>query len=121
MLDARGYAALAQDLEKQVHQEVRALVATGAGKAKTGDFDGAVTAMLSAVGKMPNNVHVLFNAALALLRHIENRGWSEQYAEQAQRLIDRVRRQDPNNARLPALKEFHATLKAKFGIRDIKV
>ncbi|KAA3652595.1 MAG: response regulator [Proteobacteria bacterium] len=121
MLDARGYAALAQDLEKQVHQEVRALVATGAEKAKAGDFDGAVDEMLSAVGKMPNNVHVLFNAALALLRHIENRGWSEQYAEQAQRLIDRVRRHDPNNARLPALKEFHATLKAKFGIRDIKV
>ncbi len=121
MLDARGYANLAQDLEKQVHHEVRALVATGAEKAKAGDFDGAVEEMLNAVGKMPNNVHVLFNAALALLRHIENRGWSEQYADQAQRLIDRVRRQDPNNARLPALKDFHTTLKAKFGIRDIKV
>ena len=121
MLDARGYAALAQDLEKQVHQEVRGLVATGAEKAKTGDFDGAVREMLSAVGKMPNNVHVLFNAALALLRHIENRGWSDQYADQAQQLIERVRRQDPNNARLPALKDFHATLKAKFGISDIKL
>ena len=119
MLRSRGHADLAQDLARQVHVEVRALVATGAQKAKDGDYDGAVSEMLSAVNKMPNNTHVLFNAALALLRHIEHRGWNEQFSAQARSLIERVRRLDPGNERLPALADLHRRLHVKFGIGEI--
>lgn len=108
--------ALSGDLEAQVQQEVRALVSTGAQKARVGDFNGAVSEMMNAVRRLPGNPHVLFNAALALLRHIENCGWNEQFAEQARRLVEQVRIHDPENARLPALKEFRRSLLKKYGI-----
>lgn len=107
---------LSGQLESQVQQEVRSLISTGAQKAKDGDFNGAVSEMMSAVRRLPGNPHVLFNAALALLRHIENCGWNEQFAEQARRLAEQVRINDPDNARLPALNEFRQSLLKKYGI-----
>jgi hypothetical protein len=77
--------------------------------------------MLSAVNKMPNNTHVLFNAALALLRHIEHQGWNDKFSVQARTLIERVRRLDPSNARLPALADLHRKLQVKFGIGGVHV
>ncbi len=121
MLAARGHGALVQSLEKRVHDEVRTLVSAGARKAKDGDFDGAVAEMLNAARKMPNNAHVLFNAALALLRNIEHRGWNDSFATQARGLIERVRRQDPGNARLPALIDLMTKLHVKFGIGSVRV
>ena len=121
MLESSGRSDLAKALEKRIHEEVRLLVSVGAVKVKTSDFDGAVEEMLNAARKMPNNGHVLFNAALALLRHIENRGWNDPFATQARQLIERVRRQDPANPRLPALGDFLRKLQVKFGISNVKV
>ena len=73
--------------------------------------------MLTAVRKMPGNTHVLFNAPLALLKHIENCGWNERFAEQARSLMERARAQDPGNARLPALTTYYYNLLKKFGIQ----
>lgn len=117
LLEANGRGHMTADLEKRIHVEVKNLVAAGAEKAQAGDFDGAVAEMMNAVRKMPGNTHVLFNAALALLRHIEHRGWNDRFAAQARALIDRVRRQDPSNPRLPALTDFMHGLLAKYGIR----
>lgn len=117
LLETQGRGHLAAGLEKRIHIEVKDLVAAGAEKAQAGDYDGAVAEMMNAVRKMPGNTHVLFNAALALLRHIEHRGWNEKFAHQARRLIDRVRAQDPANARLPALTDFMHGLLGKYGIR----
>jgi predicted Zn-dependent protease len=117
LLESHGRGHLSAGLEKRIHIEVKNLVAAGAEKAQAGDYDGAVTEMMNAVRKMPGNTHVLFNAALALLRHIEHRGWNERFATQARHLIDRVRRQDPANVRLPALTEFMHGLLSKYGIR----
>ena len=117
MLADSGRADLADRLETRVREEVRDLVSAGAAKAQQGDFDGAVEEMLSAVRKMPGNPHVLFNAALALLRHIENRGFNEEYADRARKLIDQVRTHDPANAKLPALLDYMHGLYRKYGVR----
>ena len=84
--------------------------------AHAGDFDGAVAEMMNAARKMPGNPHVLFNAALALLRHIENRGWNEAFAAQASALIERAQRLSPANPRLTAITEFMHELMKRFGI-----
>ena len=118
MLADSGRAELAERLETRVREEVRDLVAAGAAKAQHGDYDGAVEEMLNAVRKMPGNPHVLFNAALALLRHIENRGFREEYAERARKLIDQVRTHDPANAKLPALLDYMHGLYRKYGVRS---
>ncbi len=117
MLEQHGRGELAERLETKVREEVRDLVSAGAAKAQAGDFDGAVSEMMNAVRKMPGNPHVLFNAALALLRHIENCGYNERFAEQARQLIERVRVQDPANPKLPALTDFMHGLFRKYGVR----
>jgi DNA-binding response OmpR family regulator len=116
-LKARGFEALSEQVEQQVQAEVRTLVGAGAEKARAGDFDGAVAEMMNAARKLPGNPHVLFNAALALLRHIEHRGWNEAFAAQARNLIERIQRLAPANPRLPAITEFRHDLMKRYGIR----
>ena len=116
MLKDAGKADLGEALAKQINAEVRDLVAEGARKAQEGDLDGAVQFMLTAVRKMPGNTNVLFNATLALLKHIEGCGWNERYAEQARNMMERARAQDPGNARLPALTTFYYNLLKRYGI-----
>lgn len=118
ILHERGCGELSEELEERVHSEVKNLIAAGADMVRGGDFDGAVREMMSAVQKMPGNPHVLFNAALALLRHIENRGWNERFASQARALITRVRRLDPANPRLEALTGFMQQLVKKYNARS---
>ena len=117
MLRERGREDLSDELEQRLHAEVKSLIAAGAHKAQAGDLDGAVQEMMVAVHKMPGNPHVLFNAALALLRHIEHRGWNERLVAQARTLIARTRRFDPNNPRLDALVGFMQQLGRKYGTK----
>ncbi|THF61596.1 response regulator [Pseudothauera rhizosphaerae] len=116
-LRERGRELLAEELEGRTREEVRSLIARGADKAKSGDYDGAVSEMMSAVRKMPGNPHVLFNAALALLRHVEHRGWNERFASQASALIVRARRFDPASPRLAAISAFMHGLFKKYAIQ----
>ncbi|AYH45188.1 tetratricopeptide repeat-containing response regulator [Azoarcus sp. DN11] len=118
ILRERGRSDLSNELEERVHVEVRALISAGAEMVKAGNFDGAVREMMAAVQKMPGNPHVLFNAALAVLRHIENRGWNERLAAQARGLIARTRRLDPTNPRLEALSGFMQQLVRKYAPRQ---
>jgi DNA-binding response OmpR family regulator len=117
MLRERGHERLSEQLEHRIHSEVKGLIAAGAEKAQAGDYDGAVQEMMNAVHKMPGNPHVLFNAALALLRHIENKGWNERFASQARALIARTRSLDPANPRLDAITGFMHQLIRKSGSR----
>jgi DNA-binding response OmpR family regulator len=117
ILREAGKPELCEQLTTQMQGEVKDLVAEGARKAQSGDFDGAVQFMLSAVRKMPGNVHVLFNATLALLKHVENCGWNERFADQARGLMERARVLDPGNTRLPALTTYYYNLLKKYGIQ----
>lgn len=117
LLHEVGHGHLGQELAEHVKQEVQELVAAGAAKAKSGDFDGAVTLMLEAAERSPNNTQVLLNAALALLRHVENLGWDGDKAAQARQFIDRARHLDPGNRRIPALTGLYDAMLKKYGIR----
>jgi hypothetical protein len=114
VMEQAGRPELAQKLVQESRQQVVDLVASGAARARDGDFQGAVELMLEAVGKMPSNPQVAFNAALAVLKHLENLGWDERLGQQAQMLIGRVRRLDPVNAKLPALAALHQQLLKKY-------
>jgi DNA-binding response OmpR family regulator len=106
LLQIRGMAALSQQIEQRIQTEVRELVAAGVERARAGDHDGALAAMMDAARKMPGHPVVLFNAALALLRHIEHKGWNNAFARQARALIERARVLAPASERLAALAEF---------------
>lgn len=117
LLAEQGRKDLTEKVEERLHEEVRNYVAAGAQKAQAGDFEGAVSEMLGAVRKMPGNPHVLFNAALALLRHIEHNGWNERLAEEARGLITRTRKVDPANPKLEAMINFMSGLERKYGMQ----
>jgi DNA-binding NarL/FixJ family response regulator/Tfp pilus assembly protein PilF len=107
VFEQAGRPELGRALAQESRQQVVDLVASGAEKANQGDYRGAVELMLEAVGKLPDNPQVAFNAALAVLKCLENTGWDERLGQQALALIGAVRRLDPVNPKLPALAGLH--------------
>ncbi|MDR0702804.1 MAG: tetratricopeptide repeat protein [Azoarcus sp.] len=116
MLRMRGLEPLSQEIEQNVQKEVRDLIKAGAEKARTGDYDGAVEAMMNAVRQMPGHPVVLFNAALALLRRIEHLGWNGALAREARAFIERARNIDPASGRLATLAEYMHVLIERNGV-----
>ena len=109
-----GQAEMARQLAAESRQQVVDLVAGGAARAKSGDYQGAVTLMQEAVTRLPDNPQVVFNAALAVLRCLENNGWDEKLGQQALGYIAGVRRLDPVNPKLPALAGLHQQILKKY-------
>jgi DNA-binding response OmpR family regulator/Tfp pilus assembly protein PilF len=109
-----GQGALAQQLAAESRQEVVDLVASGAARAKEGDYRGAVVLMQEAAAKLPDNPQVAFNAALAVLKCLDSDGWDERLASQALAYIAGVRRLDPVNPKLPALAGMHQQILKKY-------
>lgn len=109
-----GQGEMAQQLALESRQQVVDLVATGAAKAKSGDYKGAVVLMQEAATKLPDNPQVVFNAALAILKCLEHDGWDERLGQQAQGFIAGVRRLDPVNPKLPALAGLHQQILKKY-------
>jgi DNA-binding NarL/FixJ family response regulator/Flp pilus assembly protein TadD len=114
VFEKAGKGDLALALAQQARQEVVDLVASGANKAKEGDFRGAVQLMVEAVNKLPDNPQVVFNAAVAVLKCLENMGWEDRLGAYALNLIDTVRRLDPINPKLNALAGLHQQILKKY-------
>lgn len=114
VFEKAGQAELAQKLAMESRQEVVDLVATGAARAKEGDYRGAVALMQEAVTKLPDNPQVTFNAALAVLKCLDSEGWDERLGSQAAGYIAGVRRLDPVNPKLPALAAMHQHVLKKY-------
>ena len=109
-----GRGDLAASVAQESRQQVVDLVAAGANKAKEGDYRGAVVLMTEAVNKLPDNPQVAFNAAVAVLKCLENVGWDGRLGQYALSLIDNVRRLDPVNPKLPALTGLHQQILKKY-------
>ncbi len=114
VFEKAGRADLASTVANESRQQVVDMVAAGAAKAKEGDYRGAVALMTEAVTKLPDNPQVVFNAAVAVLKCLENMGWDERLGQQAQALIGSVRRLDPVNPKLPALAGLHQQILKKY-------
>jgi DNA-binding NarL/FixJ family response regulator/Flp pilus assembly protein TadD len=114
VFEKAGRSELATSLAQESRQQVVDLVASGANKAKEGDYRGAVSLMVEAVNKLPDNPQVVFNAAVAVLKCLENMGWEERLGQYALSLIDTVRRLDPINPKLPALAGLHQQILKKY-------
>jgi DNA-binding NarL/FixJ family response regulator/Flp pilus assembly protein TadD len=122
VFEKAGRPELASSVAQESRQHVVDLVGAGANKAKEGDYRGAVALMVEAVTKLPDNPQVVFNAAVAVLKCLENMGWEERLGQYALTLIDTVRRLDPVNPKLPALAGLHQQILKKYdkGLRAKK-
>lgn len=119
VFEQAGKMQLAETVAKESRRQVVELVSSGAEKAKQGDFEGAVELMTAAVRKLPENPQVVFNAAVAVLKYLENLGWDNRLGDQARGYIESARRLDPSNPRLVPLKELYQSIMRKYGIRPI--
>lgn len=117
VLEQAGRKDLAEKIVKESRRQVGELVSAGAEKAKQGDYRGAVDLMSAAVSRLPNNPQVVFNAAVAVLKYLENNGWEGRYGEQAKSHIEAARRLDPANPRLVPLTELYQNIMNKYGIK----
>ena len=117
VFERAGLKSVGDNLAQKTRQDVAELVKAGAKRAEEGDFQGSVDLMLQAVGKMPGNVQVGLNAALAVLKLIDNAGWDEHLANRARALIDMGRQRDPGHPRIGALSTYFQQLLAKYGIQ----
>jgi DNA-binding response OmpR family regulator len=117
VMEQGGHAELAQRLADESRNEVGEMVAAGAALAKRGDYRGAVDLMLEAVAKLPDNAQVAFNAAVAILKCLENEGWDDGLGRHALALVATVRRLDPANSKLNALAGLHQDILKKYNIR----
>ncbi|MBW8898724.1 MAG: response regulator [Massilia sp.] len=114
VFEKAGQAEMAQKLAMESRQQVVDLVATGAAKAKSGDYKAAVVLMQEAATKLPDNPQVVFNAALAILKCLDHDGWDGRLGQQASGHIAGVRRLDPVNPKLPALAGLHQQILKKY-------
>ena len=114
VFEKAGRADLAAAVSNESRQAVAEMVAAGAARAKDGDYRGAVSLMTEAVNQLPDNPQVVFNAAVAVLKCLENLGWEERLGQFAVSLIDSVRRLDPVNPKLPALAGLHQQILKKY-------
>lgn len=112
-----------EDLVKRITQaskrEVIDLVSAGAEKARLGDFQGAVALMSEAAEKLPHNPQVVFNAAVAALKCLDNRGWDISLGERARRYVADARRLDPRNPRLSLLTGMYRDILKKYKISGV--
>ena len=114
VFEKAGRPELATVVAQESRQQVVDMMAAGAAKAKEGDFRAAVALMVEAVNKMPENPTVVFNAAVAVLKCLENMGWEDKLGQYAVSMIDTVRRLDPVNPKLPALAGLHTQILKKY-------
>lgn len=119
VFEQAGRQDLAERVALESRRHVVELVSSGAEKARQGDYQGAVELMTAAVRKLPDNPQVAFNAALAVLKHLEHLGWEPRLGEQARNYIDSARRLDPGNPRLVPLGELHQHILKKYAIAKV--
>jgi hypothetical protein len=121
VFEQAGKKELAEAIAKESRRQVVELVGSGAEKARQGDFSGAVELMTQAASRMPDNPQVIFNAAVAVLKCLENLGWDSRLGEQGKTYIEHARRLDSANPRLMQLGELYVAILKKHGIAASQV
>jgi DNA-binding NarL/FixJ family response regulator/Flp pilus assembly protein TadD len=121
LFEQAGRKELGEQLVKESRRQVVELVSSGAEKAKKGDYLGALELMSAAAQKLPNNPQVVFNAAVAALKCLENLGWETKRGEQARWYIEEARRIDAANPRLAPLTDLYMGILRKYGISPAQV
>ncbi len=116
IFEQAGRRDLADSVSRESRRVVVELVSSGAEKAKQGDYRGAVELMTEAAEKLPDNPQVVFNAAIATLKCLENLGWDVRLGAQARNYIERARALDPTNPRLTPLADLYQMITRKYGV-----
>lgn len=101
-----GHQRLADELGRRIRAEVITLIMDGMSKADEGRFTEAMAVMVEAARKMPGNTDVLLNAALAIMKYLDNSDWDDGLFAQARRYLDLAAGMDSSHPRVPVIAEY---------------
>ena len=116
VFEKAGRHDLAHSIGEQVTHQVEELLDTAAEKLGQGEHRAAVSTLNLALRKTPRNLTVLYAATDAMLRQLDELGWEAPLGEQAQMLLDRLRRLDTGNDRVELLHQHYTATQRKYGI-----
>ncbi|HTP96808.1 MAG TPA: tetratricopeptide repeat protein [Burkholderiales bacterium] len=79
----------------------------GVMKARQGDLDGAIVMLEQAAAKMPNNAHVVMNAAHSLIAHMLKNGPQEDKLRRVARYIAETRKRNPTHPKFVQVNQLY--------------
>jgi Flp pilus assembly protein TadD len=71
----------------------------GVGRAQSGDLEGAIELLEEAAASMPDNTHIVMNAAHSLLAHMQVHGLQPDKQAKVAGYLQRVRARDPSHSK----------------------
>lgn len=116
IFERAGRADLAQNMSRQLAQQVKDLLRQAQEKAATGDLRGAVVIMQDAVHRAPENVIVLSQAAAMAMRQLDQMGWEHACGEQVRHFLELIKRKEPSFEKLVELAKNYQNIQRKYGI-----
>ncbi len=116
IFERAGRADLAQNMSRQLAQQVKDLLRQAQEKAATGDLRGAVVIMQDAVHRAPENVIVLSQAAAMAMRQLDQMGWEHACGEQVRHFLELIKRKEPSFEKLAELAKNYQNIQRKYGI-----
>ncbi|MCC7079313.1 MAG: response regulator [Burkholderiales bacterium] len=79
----------------------------GVARAKNGDLEGAIELLEEAARTMPDNAHIVMNAAHALISHMQIHGLQADKHERVESYLQRVRLRHPEHPKYLQVTELH--------------
>jgi len=116
VFEKAGRHDLARGVGDRISHQVEAMVTEAADKTRQGDHRSAVITLNQALRRTPGNLSVLYAAAQAAVRQLDELGWEAPLGEQAAELIGRIRRLEPDSPQLAALLAQYTGTQRKYGI-----
>jgi len=116
VFEKAGRHDLARGVGDRISHQVSEMLSDAANKTRVGDHRSAVITLNQALRRTPGNLPVLYAAAQAIIKQLDELGWEAPLGEQAASLIDRIRRIDPDNPQLAALLAQYTGTQRKYGI-----
>jgi len=99
-------------IERTVADAVR-INNEGVERAKNGDLDGAIELLDEAAASMPDNAHIVMNAAHALIAHMQVHGLQAEKQARVAEYIARVRARNPSHPKYLQVVDLYARLTAE--------
>lgn len=116
VFERAGRHDLAEGIGNALKKQLAELMASAADKSSQGDYKGAVAAMLEAAHIAPDNPQVLYSAAAAVFKYLDELGWDHAMGEQGRSLIENARLINSSDPQLASLTNLYQQIKRKYGI-----
>ena len=85
----------------------------GVARAKQGDLEGAIELLEAAAISMPDNAHIVMNAAHALIAHMQVLGLQPDKQAKVEHYLERVRKRNPQHPKYQQVLALYAQLSAQ--------